>query len=109
MWLRDSYSKVVTVSDILDKGQTPDIDLNAHCALIDKLGASERLASALNESEITNLATYFTSLASEPAMKLWTVVGNACQENAIALHSAEDANGRKVGSYLVEILTGDPV
>ena len=99
----------MTVSDILDKGQTPDIDLNAHCALIDKLGASERMASSLNDSEITNLATYFTSLPSEPAMKLWTVVGNACQDNAIALHSAEDANGRKVGSYLVEILTGDTV
>ena len=104
-----NYSKVVTVSDILDKGLTPDIDLNAHCALIDKLGASERMAYSLNDSEITNLATYFTSLPSEPAMKLWTVVGNACQDNAIALHSAEDANGRKVGSYLVEILTGDTV
>ena len=104
-----NYSKVVTVSDILDKGLTPDIDLNAHCALIDKLGASERLANALNDSEITILATYFTSLPSEPAMKLWTVVGNACQDNAISLHSAEDASGRKVGSYLVEILTGDSV
>ncbi|HHZ95387.1 MAG TPA: AAA family ATPase, partial [Flavobacteriales bacterium] len=30
-----NYSKVVTISDILDKGKTPDIDLNAHCALID--------------------------------------------------------------------------
>ena len=85
----------------------PDIDLNAHCALIDKLGASDRLAGTLNGAEIANLATYFTSLNSETAMKLWTVVGNSCQENAIALHGASDADGNTAGSYLVKILTGD--
>lgn len=102
-----NYSKVVTVADILDNGMTPDIDLNAHCALIDKLGASSRLAAKLNDTEVTNLATYFTSLNSETAMKLWTIVGNACQDNAIALHGATAADGTTAGSYLVKILTGD--
>ena len=104
-----NYSKVVTISDILDKGMTPDIDLNQHCALIDKMGASDRFANALNEGELPNLAAYFMSLPSETAMKLWTVIGQANQDNAISFHSTAAADGRKVGNYLVEILTGDKV
>ena len=102
-----NYSKVVTISDVLDKGKTIDVDLNQHCALIDKMGASDRFANALNEGELMNLAAYFMSLPSEPAMKLWTVIGQANQDNAIAFHSTADKDGRKVGNYLVEILTGD--
>ena len=102
-----NYSKVVTVSDILDKGMTPEIDLNQHCALIDKMGAHERFQNTLNEGELQNLAAYFMSLPSEPAMKLWTMLGQANQDNAIQFHSTTDAEGRKVGNYLVEILTGD--
>jgi len=102
-----NYSKVVTVADILDKGKLPDIDMNAHCALIDKMGASDRFANVLNEDELSNLAAYFMSLPSEAAMKLWTTVGQANQENAISLHSAQASDGRAVGHYLVEILTGD--
>ena len=41
--------------------------------------------------------------------KLWTVIGQANQDNAIAFHSSAAADGRKVGNYLVEILTGDTV
>ena len=99
----------MTISDILDKGMTPDIDLNQHCALIDKMGASDRFANSLNEGELVNLAAYFMSLPSEPAMKLWTVIGQANQDNAIVFHSTAAADGRKVGNYLVEILTGDKV
>ncbi len=40
-------------------------------------------------------------------MKLWTVIGQANQDNAIQFHSTAAADGRKVGNYLVEILTGD--
>jgi len=102
-----NYSKVVTISDILDKGKTPDIEMNAHCALIDKMGASDRFKGALNEGELTNLANYFMSLPSEPAMKLWTMIGQCNQDNAIQFHSTSSADGRAVGNYLVEILTGD--
>ena len=42
-------------------------------------------------------------------MKLWNTLGQSNQDNAIAFHSASAADGRKVGSYLVEILTGDKV
>lgn len=104
-----NYSNVVTIADILDKGKAVDLDLNAHCALIDKMGASERFKGILNESELVNLAVYFNTLASEPAMKLWETLGEANQENAIALHSTSDKEGRKVGNYLVEILTGDKI
>ena len=102
-----NYSKVVTISDVLDKGKAIDVDLNQHCALIDKMGASERFKNALNEGELMNLAAYFMSLPSEPAMKLWTMIGQANQDNAISFHSTKDKEGRAVGNYLVEILTGD--
>jgi hypothetical protein len=102
-----NYSKVVTISDILDKGKTPDIEMNAHCALINKMEASKRFEGTLNEGELTNLANYFMMLPSEAAMKLWTMIGQCNQENAIQFHSTSSADGRAVGNYLVEILTGD--
>ncbi len=102
-----NYSKVVTISDILDKGKTPDIEMNAHCALIDKMQASDRFKGTLNEGELTNLANYFMMLPSEAAMKLWTMIGQCNQDNAISFHSTSDKDDRAVGNYLVEILTGD--
>ncbi len=104
-----NYSKVVTISDILDKGKCPDVDMNQHCALIDKMGASDRFKNSLNESELTNLASYFIFLPSEAAMKLWTMVGQANQDNAISFHATRSHDDRAVGNYLVEILTGDKV
>jgi len=104
-----NYSKVVTIADVLDKGKVPEVDLNQHCALIDKMGASDRFKNPLNENELLNLANYFMALPSEPAMKLWTIIGQANQDNAIAFHSTKDKDDRAVGNYLVEILTGDKV
>ena len=104
-----NYSKVVTISDVLDKGKCPDVDMNQHCALIDKMGASDRFKNTLNESELTNLADYFIFLPSEAAMKLWTMVGQANQDNAISFHATRSHDDRAVGNYLVEILTGDKV
>ena len=102
-----NYSKVVTIADVLDKGRVPEVDMNQHCALIDKMGASDRFKNALNEGELVNLANYFMSLPSEAAMKLWTMVGQANQDNAISFHSTKASDDRAVGNYLVEILTGD--
>ena len=104
-----NYSKVVSVSDVLDSGKVPsDLDLNDHCALIDKIAASGRLDGEITEKVRTNLAAYFLSLASEPAMKLWTAVGQANSDLAIALHSTE-VEGQSIGAYLVEILTGEEI
>ena len=104
-----NYSKVVTIADVLDKGKVPEVDMNQHCALIDKMGTSDRFKNALNEGELINLANYFMSLPSEAAMKLWTMVGQANQDNAISFHSTKASDDRAVGNYLVEILTGDKV
>jgi hypothetical protein len=104
-----NYSKVVSVGDVLDRGKVPeDLDLNDHCALIDKLGASGRLEIEVSKSVRVNLASYFLALPSEPAMKLWTVIGQANSDLAIAMHSTE-VKGKSVGAYLVEILTGKEI
>jgi len=104
-----NYSKVVSVADVLDKGKVPeDLDLNDHCALIDKLAASGRLDTEVTDKVRKNLAAYFLSLPSEPAMKLWTAVGQANSDLAIALHSTE-VKGKSIGAYLVEILTGEEI
>ena len=96
------------ISDVLDKCKTIDVDLNQHCALIDKMGASDRFKNALNEGELMNLAAYFMSLPSEPAMKLWTVIGGEGMElqNTIKLHKATASDGTAVSNRLVELLTG---
>jgi len=104
-----NYAKVVSVGDVLDRGKVPeDLDLNDHCALIDKLAASGRLEVEMNDTVRGNLAAYFLSLASEPAMKLWTAIGQANSDLAIALHSTE-VKGKTIGAYLVEILTGEEI
>ena len=41
-------------------------------------------------------------------MKLWTVIGQANQDNAIALHGAE-VDGERVSGILVEMLTGKKI
>ena len=65
------------------------------------------LAETLNETQVSNLATYFVSLPSEVAMKLWTVLGDTDNiENGVALHKAESATGQKVSEHLVDILGG---
>ena len=100
---------VADMDDVLDRGKVPeDMDLNDHCALIDKLGASGRLQVEVSERVRVNLASYFLALPSEPAMKLWTVIGQANSDLAIAMHSTE-VKGKSVGAYLVEILTGKEI
>ena len=106
----ENYSRQVTVEDVLDSGEvdkTSEFTINEHCALIEKMEASEVFSTTLSESQVANLATYFVSLDSEPAMKLWAVIGKGERDNVIALHKAEAADGSKVGHRLVELLTGD--
>jgi len=104
-----NYERQVTVSDILDAGaveKTNDFTINEHTALVDKMEASEVFKSALTDAQVTNLATYFLTLPSEVAMKLWTVLGAGEVDNTIKLHQAT-VNGKAVASYLVELLTGN--
>ena len=94
-----SYSKIVTPEDVIDHAVLPELDLNGHCALIDKMGAGETFKTELSDSQIANLAVYFLSLNSEAAMKLWTTLGETCLENSLKLHPA-------VKDHLVTILGG---
>ncbi|MBO68498.1 MAG: hypothetical protein CL398_09330, partial [Acidiferrobacteraceae bacterium] len=104
-----NYERQVTVSDILDDGKvekTNDFTINEHTALVDKMEASEVFKSALSDGQVTNLASYFLTLPSEVAMKLWTVLGAGEVDNTIKLHQAT-VDGKAVASYLVELLTGN--
>ena len=104
-----NYERQVTVADILDNGsinKTADFAINEHTALVDKMEASEVFAAELTEGQVTNLATYFLTLPSEVAMKLWTVLGNGDVNNTIKLHQAS-VDGKSVSGYLVELLTGN--
>ena len=104
-----NYERQVTVADILDNGsinKTADFAINEHTALVDKMEASEVFGTELTEEQVTNLATYFLTLPSEVAMKLWTVLGNGDVNNTIKLHQAS-VDGKSVSGYLVELLTGN--
>ena len=95
------YSKVVTPEDILDRGVVPDLDLNGHCALIDKISAHPTLKSGdMDDATAERLANYFKSLNSEAAMKLWAGIGDANPQNALAIH-------KFVRDQLVAILSGE--
>ena len=103
-----NYSRVVTVDDILIDGKielTEEFGVNEHSALVEKFEASSVFEEALPQEQIANIAKYFVSLPSEVAMKLWTVIGQANQDNAISLHGAE-VDGVGVSAILVEMLTG---
>ena len=80
------------------------LDLNGHCALIEKLEASER-CKELNQEENQNLANYFVGLPSEAAMKLWGVISQQAGQNVVGFHGAQAASGKSVGEFLGEILS----
>ena len=106
----ENYSRQVSVEDILNSGdveKTSEFTINEHCALIEKMEASDVFNNVLTELQISNLATYFVNLDSEPAMKLWAVIGKGERDNVINLHKAEASDGNKVGHRLVELLTGN--
>jgi len=100
-----NYERVVTVDQLL-KGERVEaleaFSLNEHCALIEKLEAEETCKKELSEEEITNLASYFITLPSEAAMKLWGAISQGgVQDNVVKFHGA---NGGAVGTHLSKIL-----
>ena len=104
-----NYERQVTVAMILDEGKidkTSDFGINEHCALIEKMEASDTFAEELDGDKIQNLANYFVVLPSEAAMKLWTVLGKGDNANVIGLHKATAADGTKVSARMVQMLTG---
>jgi len=104
------YESIVTIEDILDEGKvdaTSEFGINDHCALIEKMEASEVFSEPLADERVQNLANYFVTIPSEAAMKLWTALGKGVQENVIALHKSESSDGEKVASRLVQMLTGN--
>ena len=97
-----NYERQVTVEMILDDGKvdkTNDFNINDHCALIEKIEAEDAVKTDLTDAQLDNLTAYFVSLPSEPAMKLWSVVGASSEKNAIGLHT-------RSGDFLVRILAG---
>ena len=104
-----NYERQVTVEMILNEGKvekTSDFNINEHCALIEKMEASEAFKAELTEGQCINLANYFVSLPSEAVMKLWQALGSGNVDNVTRFHKSEAANGETVGNKLVTILTG---
>jgi MoxR-like ATPase len=100
-----NYERVVTVDQLL-KGERTDalagFSLNEHCALIEKIEAEEVCQRELSDDEVANLASYFVTLPSEAAMKLWSVISQGgVQDNVVKFHGA---NNGAVGSHLSKIL-----
>jgi len=85
------HRHVVTVGDILSDGNidlTSEFGINDHSALVEKMETCGTFNDVLKESELENLASYFKTLPSEVAMKLWyslTSSGGDIQ-NTIKLH-----------------------
>jgi len=105
-----NYEKNVTIEMILDEGKvdlTEEFNINDHCALIDKMDAAATFGTVLTDDQVQNLADYFVTLGSEPAMKMWTAIGKGEQENVIKLHKSVATNGEKVATRLVTLLTGN--
>ena len=105
-----NYERQVTVEMILDDGKTEktkDFSINDHCALIEKMDASEAFNTELTEQQCVNLANYFVLLPSEAVMKLWQVLGKGETVNVTSFHKTKADNGESVSGKLVKILTGD--
>jgi len=103
-----NYQSLVTPEDILTHGKidaTKEFGINDHSALVEKMEAEQVFHKELEPSEIENLGSYFLTLPSEVAMKLWTVMGLGEIKNTVNLHQCK-VDGSSVSTYLVELLTG---
>lgn len=98
-----NYQKIVTPEDIIDKGNielTKKWGVAEHTAFLDKCEAAGLWKNKLSKEQIENLAKYFHVLPSEPAMKLFSNLGDGCIENVIALHGQADV-ANKLVSFLI--------
>jgi midasin (ATPase involved in ribosome maturation) len=105
----EKFETQVSIDDILKRGQvkkTKDFSINDHCALVEKMEASDTFKVELPANEVKNLGTYFLTLPSEVAMKLWTVIGTGELNNTVALHGLKFKGKKVISAYIVELLTG---
>ena len=100
-----NYERVVTVDQLLNGERQEALaafSLNEHCALIEKIEAEEVLKAEISDEHLSNLASYFVTLPSEAAMKLWGVISQSgVQENVVRFYGANEG---AVGSHLSKIL-----
>ena len=106
-----NYDRQVTIADILVDGKMDMVaewGINDHTAFVEKLEASKTFEEALSDDQVQNLATYFFTLPSEVAMKLWTVLGASENDinNTIRLHQAQ-VDGVPVSQRMVDMLQAD--
>ena len=102
-----NYERVVTVEQLLNGDRVEALaafSLNEHCAMIEKVEAEEILKAEISEEHLVNLASYFVTLPSEAAMKLWGVISKQAGQNVVGFHGAKSKSGRSVGDFLGEIL-----
>ena len=102
----ENYKEQVTVEDILDAGKaskTKDFTVTDHAALVEKIMASGRMNEVLDAKTLANVATYWVTLPSEIAMKMFTAMGKAQVKNSVGLHAVE-VNGTKCGLLLAKML-----
>jgi hypothetical protein len=100
-----NYNRQVTPDDIINEGdmeKVKDYGLNEHVALIQKMENSDLIKEDFTEKQTMNLATYFISLPSEAAMKLWGIIG-VNRNNTIKLHKCE-VDGNPVKNFIVSLL-----
>lgn len=100
-----TYDRQVTWEEIVNEGKIEKVenfDINAHAAMVEKIEASELLATPMNAEQLNNLATYFKVLPAEIAMKLWSAVGQNAGEskdNIVNFHA-------RVKDALIPLLGG---
>jgi len=107
----EKYDRQVTPEDVIVHGKiekTEKFGIIEHCAFIDKMQNKGLLASKLPKDQLQNLAKYFISLPSEPAMKMWHVIGAGSVENTTGFHSISVGN-TSPGKYLAELISGKKV
>ena len=100
-----NFDRQVTPDDIINDGDMSKVEtfgLNEHVALITKMSNSDLIKEDFNDTQVKNVSTYFMSLPSEAAMKLWGVLG-VNRTNTIKIHKAE-VNGKMVKNYIVSLL-----
>jgi hypothetical protein len=107
----EKYDRQVTPEDVIVHGKfekTEKFGIIEHCAFIDKMQNKGLLTSKLPKDQLQNLAKYFVSLPSEPAMKMWHVIGAGSVENTTGFHSIAVGN-TSPGKYLAELISGKKV
>ncbi len=111
-----NYERQVSVEDLLDKcdmNKFAKWGVSEHCSYIQKLATSPRLAKELSTKEMTNVATYFVSLPSEAAMKLFDTLNECYQNpapmNGINLSKAKTIDGKTTGGKFASMFAGKSV